>query len=137
LKPQLHRAKAERIERSLGKLEPRDYEIRIDGAMLAASHYANLALHRLGLVAEDSDMIHTEFLRVIDYRRFEAAAKPLLVALEAIEDLRAPFVRGAAPGGEAAGQRAIELLAVVRREALAAQPIGFPIVDYRPEAATS
>jgi hypothetical protein len=38
---------------------------------------------------------------VIDHRRFEVAAARLVKALEAIEELRPPFVRGAAPDGAA------------------------------------
>lgn len=133
MKPEAHRAKAERIERILAKLQPGDYEMRIDGAMLAANHYANMTLHVLGLVPENRDMIHTEFLQVIDLKRFEVAAKTLLEALEEIEALRAPYVRGGAPDGAAAGEKALRCLAIVRREALAARPIGFPIVNYVPK----
>jgi hypothetical protein len=131
--PALHRAKAERLERTLAKLRPSDYEMRIDGAMLAANHYVNLALHVLGILPEERDIIHTEFLDVIDYRRFEVAAHELVAALEAIEDLRAPFVRGAAPGGVEAGERALQSLARVRQEALKVRPIGFPLPKYTPK----
>lgn len=131
--PEAHRAKAERIERTLLKLRGSDYEMRIDGAMLAANHYVNLALHVLGLAPEERDIIHSEFMSVIDHRRFEAAATRLLEALEEIEELRAPFVRGSAAQGEAAGERALQMLAVVRREAWALKPIGFPIANYVPK----
>jgi len=126
-------AKAERIERTLAKLAPRDYEMRVEGAMLAANHYANMALHILGLAPEERDIIHTEFMLVMDYRRFAAAAEKLLEALEGIEELRAPFVRGAVPDGVAAGVRALELLGVVRGEAARIRPLGFPIVNYVPK----
>ena len=132
MSPEAHRRKAERIERTLAKLQPSDYEMRIDGAMLAASHYANLALHRLGIVPETRDIIHSEFLELIDYRRFEVAAGSLVEALEAIEELRAPFVRGAAAGGAAAGERALAQLARVREAAMSAEPIGFALPKYVP-----
>jgi hypothetical protein len=131
--PELHRAKAERIRRTLAKLRPSDYEMRIDGAMLAANHYVNLALHVLGIRPEAHDIIHTEFLEVIDYRRFEVAASALIEALEAIEELRAPFVRGAAPNGIEAGERALHQLARVEQEALKLRPIGFPMPKYTPD----
>ena len=133
MNPETHRQKAERIERSLAKLRPSDYEMLIDGAMLAASHYANLALHRLGIVPERRDIIHTEFLEVIDYRRFEVAAGPLVEALEAIEELRAPFVRGSAAGGAEAGERALALLVRVREIAIGVEPIGFALPKYVPK----
>ena len=47
--PQEHRAKAERIERSLAKCGPTDYEMKIEAAMLAGTHWLNLALHRMGV----------------------------------------------------------------------------------------
>jgi hypothetical protein len=75
MSPEAHLKKAERIERSLGRLTERDYEMRIDGAMLAATHYANMALHVLGLSVSERDIIHTEFLQVIDYKRFRVAAR--------------------------------------------------------------
>jgi hypothetical protein len=133
MSPEQHRAKAERIRRTLAKLRPSDYEMRIDGAMLAANHYVNLALHVLGIRPDDRDIIHTEFLDVIDYRRFEVAARELVDALEAIEELRAPFVRGAAPNGIEAGERALQQLALVEQQALRLRPIGFPLLKYTPE----
>jgi len=131
--PQSHQRKAERIERSLHRLSGTDYEMRIDGAMLAATHYANMALHILGLTPRDHDIIHTEFLQVIDYKRLRAAAPSLLAALEELENLRAPYVRGAAPNGEAAGEKALQLLNIVRNEAKRVRPLGFPIVNYIPK----
>jgi hypothetical protein len=133
MSPEAHLKKAERIERSLGRLTGSDYEMRIDGAMLAATHYANMALHVLGLTAPERDMIHTEFLQVIEYKRVRVAAPALLDALEGIEALRAPYVRGAHPDGAAAGAEALRLLDVVRSEAKRVAPIPFPIVNYVPK----
>lgn len=129
-----HMAKAARIEATLAKLQPQDYEIRIDGAMLAANHYANMALHILGICPEKWDMIHSEYLTVIDYTRFRILAGDLLAALDGIEELRAPFVRGGADGGEQAGEEAMRLLAKARTAALAVKPTGIPIVNYTPHA---
>ena len=129
-----HMKKAERLERSLARLSPADFEIKIDGAMLAATHYANAALHTLGLTPPERDIIHTEFLRVIDYRRFAVAAPVLVNTLEEIEALRPPYVRGDEPGGLAGGERALALLQVIRSEASAVRPLAFPIVDYVPKA---
>ena len=133
MSPETHVKKAERIERSLRRLTGRDYEIQIDGAMLAATHYANMALHILGLTQPGRDMIHTEFLQVIGYKRLRVAAPALLEALEGIEALRAPYVRGAHPGGSAAGAEALRLLDLVRSEAKRVAPIPYPIVNYVPK----
>lgn len=131
--PEEHRKKAERIERSLRRLESTDFEIKIDGAMLAATHYTNLALHILGLTRPERDIIHTEFLQVIEYRRFVVAAPLLVNTLEEIEALRPPYVRGDAPNGPQAGEQALTLLNIVRRETTGLRPLGFPIVDYIPK----
>jgi hypothetical protein len=128
-----HIDKAERLEKSLARLLSTDFEMRIDGAMLAATHYTNAALHTLGLTPAEKDIIHTEFLRVIDYRRFVVAAPVLAHTLEDLEALRPPFVRGDEPGGPAAGHRAIDLLKIVRWEATNIKPLPFPIVDYIPK----
>jgi hypothetical protein len=134
--PEAHQRKAERIERSLLHLSGSDYEMRVEGAMLAATHYTNMALHILGLTPRDHDIIHTEFLQVIDYKRFRVAAPRLLEALEGLESLRAPYVRGAAPEGPIAGEKALQLLDVARSEAKCVRPLGFPIVNYIPKINT-
>jgi hypothetical protein len=131
--PEAHRRKAERIERSLARLSGSDYEMRVEGAMLAATHYTNMALHTLGLTPRDRDIIHTEFLQVIDYRRLRVAAPRLLEALEGLESLRAPYVRGAAPDGPIAGEKALQLLDIARYEVQRVRPLGFRIVNYIPK----
>lgn len=109
-----HRAIAERIERSLAQCGPDDYEMRIEAAMLAGTHWLNEAFHRAGVTGSGNDIMHTYLLTINDYRRFCVAGESLIGALAAIEDLRAPFVRGNRPGGEAAAERALALLAVLR-----------------------
>ena len=51
MSPDKHRAKAERIERSLAALTDADWEIRIEAAMLAGTHWANYVLHKVGASA--------------------------------------------------------------------------------------
>lgn len=132
MRPESHIEKAERIERSLQHCSALDYEMRIEGAMLAATHYANLALHRLGITPETWDVVHSDFLSIMDHVRFRLLEGELVTALEEIELLRPPWVRGDALDGEAAGERAAQLLDVVRRAALAARPGRMPIIQYRP-----
>ena len=118
--PQEHRAKAEKIERSLAKCGPSDYEMRIEAAMLAGTHWLNLALHRLGATAPHADVMHTYLLTVNELRRLRVADAELLDALTEIEDIRPPYVRGNHPGGEQAAERALVLLGALRGKALAA-----------------
>ena len=47
-----HRQQAERIERSLAMLGRDDWEMKIEAAMLAGTHWANYALHRRGVTPE-------------------------------------------------------------------------------------
>lgn len=117
MSPQEHRAKAERVERSLAKCGPADYEMKIEAAMLAGTHWLNLALHRMGVTSADADVLHTYMLTVNDLRKYRVADAALIDALAEIEDIRPAYVRGNLPGGEQAAERALELLAVLRRAA--------------------
>ena len=115
--PQEHRDKALKIERSLARCGAGDYEMKIEAAMLAGTHWLNLALHRMGLTPPHADVLHTYMLTVNELRRYRAADAALVDALVEIEDIRPPFVRGNAPGGEQAAARSLALLAVLRRKA--------------------
>ena len=116
--PQEHREKAEKIERSLGKCAPGDYEMRIEAAMLAGTHWLNLVLHRTGVTPPQADVLHTYMLTVNELRKYKVADEALVDALAEIEDIRPAFVRGNLPGGEQAADRAVALLALLRAKAL-------------------
>jgi hypothetical protein len=130
MSPELHRKKAERIARSLGKCSPSDFEAVIEGVMLAASHWFNFALHRYGLRAPDKDVMHAEFLTKTDRLKFTLVAREIVEGLEEIEASRALYVRGSAAGGEEMARRALSLLDQIRATALAAQPVR-PIGTHR------
>lgn len=115
--PEEHRAKAERIERSAAKCGPADYEMKIEAAMLAGTHWLNLALHRSGVTPPHNDILHTYMLTVNELRKYRVADEELVDALSEIEDIRPGYVRGNLPGGEKAAARALELLALLRRKA--------------------
>jgi hypothetical protein len=118
-----HRAKAERITRSLGKCTTADYEAVIEGAMLAGAHWLNLALHEFGLWPPDRDVMHAEFLTRAERLKVCVVGAEMVEALEEIEAARALYVRGDAPGGEDAARRALARLARIREGALAARPV--------------
>ena len=123
VKGEAHRAKAERLERSLAKCTAEDYEVVIDGAMLAVSHWANYAYHALGLTGPDTNVMHAYFVTAFDRQYFGLAAGPeFMDALEEIETLRPLYARGNVPGGPKAAARALALLAAVRAKALAITP---------------
>jgi hypothetical protein len=109
-----HRARAGRIERSLAKCAPDDFEMKIECAMLAGTHWLNAALHHLAVTRPGNDVFHTYHLTVNEFRRLSVADPGLISALAEIEDLRPAFVRGNFPGGQQAAQRALELLALIR-----------------------
>lgn len=113
MKPELHRTRALRIEASLAKCGADDWEIRIEAAMLAGTHWANYALHRHGVSAETEDIVHTSMLVVNTLRKYAIVEADLLRDLGEIEELRPLFVRGDLPGGVSAADRAVELLRAI------------------------
>lgn len=121
MNPDQHREKAERIERSLAHLGDQDWEMRIEAAMLAGTHWANHALHLRGLSSAAEDIVHTTMCAVNVLRKYELAEKALLDQLAEIEEMRPLHVRGDVDGGPAAGRRALQLLASIRRRALVAR----------------
>ena len=117
MKPEEHQAKAEQIERTLRKCGPADYEMTIEAAMLAGTHWLNFILHRGGVTPPDLDVLHTYMLTVNDLRKYRVAEAQAVDALTEIEDIRPGYVRGNLPGGSAAARRARDLLAVLRDRA--------------------
>ncbi|WP_427309724.1 hypothetical protein [Cupriavidus sp. H39] len=113
-----HIAMARSLEASLRKCTGADYEMTIEGAMLAGTHWLNALLHKLGATPSQADVFHTYLLTINEFRRLAVAAARPLQALAAIEDTRAPYVRGNHPGGAAAADRALELLSLIRATAL-------------------
>ena len=120
MSPELHRRKAERVSRTILRLDPStDHEMIIDGAMIAASQWINYALHRLGLTRPDFDIMHAYFVTGFERQYYALAASPALVdGLEAIEAIRPRYVRGDARGGAGAAKRALAILARLKRVAL-------------------
>jgi hypothetical protein len=110
MKAEQHKHRAERIERSLALLGPADWEMKIEAAMLAGTHWANYALHRCRVTVDDEDIVHTSMLVVNMLRKYSIVEGGLLRALAEIEELRPLHVRGDAPGSEAAAARALQLL---------------------------
>jgi len=117
MSPEQHRHKAERIGRSLSKLTDADWEIRIEAAMLAGTHWVNFVLHRTGISAASEDMVHASMSLVSMLRKYKLAEPELIAQLEEIEELRPLFVRGDMPGGLLASRRALELLVAMEKRA--------------------
>jgi hypothetical protein len=114
---ELHRAKAERIERSLARLSAADHEIVIEACMLAGTHWLNLLLHRHGVLPAERDAMHAEFMTMAERRKATVHSRAAIEALDAIESMRTTHVRGDLPGGEDAARRALACLAVLREQA--------------------
>lgn len=119
---EIHRQKAERIERSLLRCQLSDYEAVIEGALLSAGHWFNLALHDMGFYPASRDVLHLTKLPLEDYLRIRAIATDLIQAFDELEELRSPYVRGAEGDGESAAARALELLAKIRERATSVRP---------------
>jgi len=118
LQVEAHIALARRIEASLHKCGDADYEMKIESAMLAGTHWLNVLLHRLGTNRPEQDVFHTYLPTINEFRRLTVAVEPALRALAEIEDIRPPYVRGNLPGGEQAAERALGLLSLIRAAAL-------------------
>jgi hypothetical protein len=123
MSPELHRKKAERIAGSLRKCSPADFEAVIEGAMLAASHWFNYALHAYGFRPPERDVMHAEFLAKTERLKLTLVAREMVEGLEEIEASRALYVRGSAAGGEEMARRALALLDQIRITALNAKPV--------------
>ncbi len=117
--PIKHCEKAMRIEHSLAKCAPDDAEIRIEAAMLAASHWLNAALHKLGANKNEQDVMHTYMLTVNEFRRLSVVNAGIMTMMAEIEDLRPLHVRGDVGGGRDAADHACALLLRVRTIATA------------------
>jgi hypothetical protein len=118
-----HRAKAQSIERSLGRCSAADYETVIEACMLAGTHWLNILLHRTRLSAPECDAMHAEFMTVAERRKAAVVIPDALRALDTIEALRTTHVRGDLGGGPDAAHRALGCLAVLRAQALASDPL--------------
>ena len=124
MSPSAHAERAERIGASLARCEVGDYEVIIEGVMFAGTHWLNAALHVTGVTAYECDALHSEFLTLGERRRIAIVLPTLIEGLDEIEDMRAPYVRGAEPRGEVAGRRALSFLDQIRRVARDAMSTG-------------
>ena len=115
---------AERIGASLARCEVGDHEVIIEGVMLAGTNWLNAALHVTGITAYECDAIHSEFLTLGERRRIAIVLPALIEGLDEIEDMRAPYVRGAEPHGEVAARRALSLLDRIGRVTRVAMSTG-------------
>lgn len=113
MKRENHRLKAENIEKSLKLLGDNDWEMKIEAAMLAGTHWANYALHSRGVTSDSEDIVHNSMLIVSMLRKYSLAEGELLGALTEIEELRPLYVRGDLPDGSRAAVRAVELLQLI------------------------
>lgn len=120
--PEQHRDKAERITRGMEKLKPADYEMLIEAAMLAGTHWLNIALHSFGLTEPQNDVMHAEYMSGATRIKLSLVAPGLAEALDEIEQSRPRFVRGDVPGGEVAAARCVERLRQLRAAADMARP---------------
>jgi len=118
-----HKEYAERIMRTMEKLGVGDYEMVIEGAMLATTHWINLALHTYGVTDASDDVMHTYFLTGNQWKKYGIVIEDMLDALDEIENIRPMYVRGDFPGGGKAAGRTRELLTLARDRARMAKPL--------------
>jgi hypothetical protein len=92
-----HIGKAARIERSaFGKLNrDSDYEIFVEGCMLAGTHLLNAVLHGSSITREEDDLLHSDKPPLSTPVSPEIA--DMMQKLKQIEDLRTGYLRGKVP----------------------------------------
>jgi len=88
-----HTTKTQRLEATLAKLDlERDYELCLEGYMLAGTHLLNALLHKHSVTRENFDLNHTDS-RVLE-TPIADNLRPVFAALKRIEDLRPDYLRG-------------------------------------------
>lgn len=113
--PEQHEAVANRIEASMRHCGPDDYEMLIEGAMLAGTHRINALMHRLQATRAEADVMHSYLLTVNEFDRLTVAHPAAMGALRTIEKMRPAYVRGDWQGGAEAGREALALLQRIRQ----------------------
>lgn len=105
-----HKTMAERIMRTMEKLGDDDWEMTIEGAMLATTHWVNYALHESATTTVEDDVMHGYFLTGNQWQKYSIYAGEILNALDEIEKCRPMYVRGDVAGGPRIAGRARILL---------------------------
>ena len=97
MRPNDHVTKARRMEATMtAKLDPdKDYELYLEGYMLAGTHFLNAILHKFSVTKEEFDLLHSD-KPVLD-TAIEEKLRPLFEAMRRIEDLRPGYLRGTQP----------------------------------------
>src|SRR5262245_39176910 len=117
-----HVEKARRIEATMtGKLDrDGDYELVLEGYMLAGTHLLNAILHKLAVTKEDFDLLHSD--KPVLEAPVETRLQPFFAAMRYIEDLRPGYLRGLKPWRTEDGKGCAEMYEKVKR--LAEQVLG-------------
>ena len=112
-----HVTKARRIEATMtGRLHrDQDYELYLEGYMLAGTHWLNVILHKLAVTREQADLVHSDKPRL--ETPVEARLRPLFEAMKYIEDLRPGYLRGTRPWSVEDGRQCEQCYQQVKRYA--------------------
>ena len=110
-----HVEKARRIEATMtGKLDrDGDYELVLEGYMLAGTHLLNAILHKLAVTKEDFDLLHSD--KPVLEAPVETRLQPFFAAMRYIEDLRPGYLRGLKPWRTEDGKGCAEMYEKVKR----------------------
>ena len=115
MKPNDHVTKARRIEATMvAKLDrDKDYELFLEGYMLASTHLLNAILHKFSVTREEFDLRHSDMPKL--EVPIEATLRPLFEAMKYIEDLRPGYLRGTQAWNAEDGQRCLERYQRIKR----------------------
>ena len=97
-----------------GKLNrDQDYELFLEGCMLAGTHLLNAVLHQFSVTREEFDLLHSDKPGL--EAPIDATLRPLFEAMKQIEDLRPGYLRGLKAWGVEDGKKCEESYQQVKR----------------------
>ena len=99
-----HENKIKRFEKTISKLDfEEDSETLIEDYMLAASHFINAAMHKLGTLKEDKDIKHNQLFGFLKRENpLKEKSQEVSSLIQTIEQLRPSYVYGKGESSEAA-----------------------------------
>ena len=104
MKIESHTEKIKRFQKTMRKLDCKeDYEIIIEGFLLASAHFINAGMHKLGTLKQDRDIKHNQLFGFLK-RETALGDHSLEVAelIQKLEQLRPSHVYGKGSNGDVA-----------------------------------
>lgn len=104
MKVEHHLKKVERFEATIKKLDYQDdYETLIEDFLLAAAHFINAGMHKLGTLKPDKDIKHNQLFGFLKREKtLGERSEKVAELIQQLEQLRPSHVYGKGENGETA-----------------------------------